>query len=279
MGYKTIIVRADGEPSATERYRAAIALAKDEQAHLVGLGTTLHPRWLRQLQIGMPTTDVDSYLDTLEQQSIVALDKLEQQARRLELDSFERRLVRDDLVSAMSLHARYADLVILSQPAGEALLSDDISENAAAIIAVQSGVPVLVMPSQASIFKLGDISLVAWDASREARVALQHALPILSRAKAVHVAVFKEDDRRERFGPEAGADIALYLARHGIRVEVHQREVKRDIGNALLELALDLHAEMLVMGCYGHHRYREMILGGVTRTVLQNANLPVLIAH
>lgn len=279
MAYKTIVVRADGDRSAAERYKTAIMLAKEEQAHLVGLGTTMHPRWLRDLQNGMPTSDVDSYLQALEQEASRALDTLEQMALQHEISSFERRIVRDDLVSAMSLQARYADLVILSQISRDTLLSDHVDGSAAAIVAIQTGAPVLVMPAQASVFRLGDISIVAWDGSREARVALYHALPVLRRAKAVHVAVFNAAERRDHYGDEPGADIALYLARHSITVELHQRHTRDNVGDAILNLALDLHAEMLVMGCYGHNRYREMILGGVTRTVLKNTSLPVLMAH
>jgi nucleotide-binding universal stress UspA family protein len=73
--------------------------------------------------------------------------------------------------------------------------------------------------------------------------------------------------------------MALYLARHGIRVEVSSQVTAIDIGSALLSFAADTESDLLVMGCYGHSRFREIMLGGASRTILQSMTLPVLMAH
>jgi nucleotide-binding universal stress UspA family protein len=78
----------------------------------------------------------------------------------------------------------------------------------------------------------------------------------------------------------AGADIGLYLARHGVRVEVktdHGAEI--DVGNELLSRAADLDADLIVMGGYGHSRLKEWVLGGATRTILESMTVPVLMSH
>ncbi len=82
-------------------------------------------------------------------------------------------------------------------------------------------------------------------------------------------------------GEQPGADLALYLARHGVNVEVLQHDTPhgQDVGAALLAMATQRQCDLIVMGCYGHMRLREALLGGVTRTVLQDMTLPVLVSH
>jgi nucleotide-binding universal stress UspA family protein len=80
-------------------------------------------------------------------------------------------------------------------------------------------------------------------------------------------------------GEQPGADIALYLARHGVKVDVLQEATEQDSGNALLSLAADTFADLLVMDCHAHSRLRELLLGGASRTVLESMTLPVLMAH
>jgi nucleotide-binding universal stress UspA family protein len=106
------------------------------------------------------------------------------------------------------------------------------------------------------------------------------ALPLLLRANAVDVVVMKATDKADDVhGEQAGADLALFLARHQIKVDVVERQIKGDRGEALLSIAADLAADLIVMGGYGHTRFRELVLGGVTRTLLHSMTIPVLMAH
>ena len=91
--------------------------------------------------------------------------------------------------------------------------------------------------------------------------------------------VFNADDQPDSHGPQPGADVALYLARHGVKVTVISRTISIDTGEALLSLAADLGSDLIVMGAYGHSRFREIILGGVTRTMLSSMTVPVLMTH
>ena len=105
-----------------------------------------------------------------------------------------------------------------------------------------------------------------------------HAIvPVQQRAQIVDVAVI--NPRSQAHGAEPGADIALYLARHGIRVQVVQHHTGQEVGAALLALANEVNADLIVMGGYGHTRFREILLGGVTRTVLDAMTVPVLMSH
>ena len=107
------------------------------------------------------------------------------------------------------------------------------------------------------------------------------AIPFLKQAELTQVVVFDSKSRRAAHGEQPGADIALFLSRHGIKVEVSQQTKPDDIdiGNALLSYAADFGADLLVMGCYGHSRFREVLLGGVTKTILQSMTVPVLMVH
>ncbi|MGV3653477.1 MAG: universal stress protein, partial [Noviherbaspirillum sp.] len=153
-------------------------------------------------------------------------------------------------------------------------------------VVMSSGTPALLVPyAMTSPPEAGTI-LVAWNASAEAMRAVRGALPLLARAEMVHVAVYNAAARREAHGEQPGADLALYLARHGIAVQVQERDTDikcqasdAEIMDALLSLTADLDGEMLVMGCYGHSRFREILLGGATRAILQSMTVPVLMAH
>jgi nucleotide-binding universal stress UspA family protein len=121
--------------------------------------------------------------------------------------------------------------------------------------------------------------LISWDASRESTRAVTDAIPLLKRADLVQVAIFNPSSKPDAHGEQPGADIALFLARHDIKVEVSVHKTSTDIGNAILSLSHDLDSDMLVMGGYGHSRFREMIMGGVTRTILESMTIPVLMSH
>ena len=120
--------------------------------------------------------------------------------------------------------------------------------------------------------------LVAWSASREAARALTDALPLLKRAENVEVVAFQP--HKADHGEQPGADIGLFLARHGVKVtasEQHGGEV--DVGAQILSRAADLDVDLIVMGAYGHSRIRELVLGGATRTLLESMTAPTLMSH
>jgi len=101
----------------------------------------------------------------------------------------------------------------------------------------------------------------------------------LRMASVVDVVVFNASAQDEAHGEVPGSDLALYLARHGVSVNVINRRTDIDIGNALLSLCADQGSDLLVMGGYGHTRFREILLGGATQTVLESMTLPVLMSH
>ncbi len=120
---------------------------------------------------------------------------------------------------------------------------------------------------------------MAWNATRESIRAVADALPLLVKAEAVEVLVV-DPQRQRAHGPEPGADIARHLARHGAQVEVRRLSSGgEDVGRLLLSASATFGADLLVMGAYGHSHLSEWLFGGVTRTVLYEAGLPVLMSR
>jgi nucleotide-binding universal stress UspA family protein len=172
--------------------------------------------------------------------------------------------------------ALYADLMVLGRRDQAGPGKDDVPADFLAHAILHSGKPALVLPGDVSFTQAPKVVLVAWNGSRESAHALTAAMPFIQEAEAVHVLHVQTGAR-----DEAGLDaLAFQLRAHGI--EASFRSVLgsgEDAGALLLDMARDLKADLIVMGCYGHSRAREWVLGGATRTVLSKAALPVLMAH
>jgi len=146
---------------------------------------------------------------------------------------------------------------------------------------LSSGCPTLFLPYAGTFPVVGKHVMVAWDGSREATRAVHDALPFLQGAARVTVVTANALPPKEPRQRIPGADIAAVIARHGVKVEIVEVEGAdgRHIGDFLLSQAADLGADLLVMGAYGHPRWQEIIVGGVTRTLFESMTIPVLMAH
>jgi nucleotide-binding universal stress UspA family protein len=142
---------------------------------------------------------------------------------------------------------------------------------------MSAGRPVLMVPYAGRFPDTGKRVLIAWNAGREAARAVTDAMPLLSKAQSVEVVAFGEGGDH---GEVPGADLALFLARHGVKATAARQHAPGvDIGNQILSRAADVNADLIVMGAYGHSRLRELALGGATRSVLDAMTVPVLMAH
>lgn len=279
MHYKSILVHVDTSAHAAARYHLAASIAQENDAHLIGAATTGMSRELfRKAALGAELVDFDMLPDMLRRKAETALDQFETVARGSGLSSYERRIVEADAVAGMCLHALYSDLVILTQDDPQ-----DASLNVNAgfpdLVLLHASSPVIVLPTMHDYRQLGRRILLAWDASPEARKAVQYSLPLLNKANIVHIVVFNSEQMQEADGADPGADLAVYLARHGVKVELLHRSSDANAGPALISLSNDLDSDLVVMGAYGHSRLHEAMLGGVTRTMLKSMTAPVFFAH
>ena len=181
------------------------------------------------------------------------------------------------LSSEAGVHAYYADLVVIARPesAGETSRPPDLAES----LVLSSGRPIIVFPPGGTVSRIRRV-LVGWNARREAIRAVADALPLLVRAEAVEVLVVDHERHLADHGQEPGADIARHLARHGVHVEVRRLSSGgEELGRLVLSQAEVFCADLVVMGAYGHSHLSEWMFGGVTRTVLREAGLPILMSR
>ena len=182
-----------------------------------------------------------------------------------------------DLARHVALHARFADLVVLPKPYGEDRGAELEPLVEAALF--DADAPVLVVPEAAEPNPTPDQILIAWNQSKEALASIRAALPFLKQAKLARIVIVDPPAH----GPERsdpGGLLSQMLARHGVNCEIDviSKTLPR-VSDVLNRHVIDKNADMIVMGAYGHSRFREAILGGATRNMLEQATVPVLMAH
>jgi nucleotide-binding universal stress UspA family protein len=283
MSYKTILVHIDDSPLSRTRLQAGIALARRFDAHLIGAALSGVSRLLYQV---MPSAASDptlaQHLDFVRERAQQAVAQCTAQLQEAQLVSYEARLIDDEAGEGIALHARGADLVLVGQADPEHM-HPDLPADFAAHVVLHAGRPVLVLPFGAAPASIATRALVCWDGGKEAARALAMALPLLKRANLVQLVVFDTGGASRTAQDALAASPVEWLARHGVTamLTVHKIDSRRRhaVGEALLATAGEHAADLLVMGAYGHSRLRETILGGVTRTVLEEMSLPVLMVH
>jgi nucleotide-binding universal stress UspA family protein len=285
MILKDILVQIDAGPATAARLDLAIRLAREHEAHLVGLcvsGIGLVPG------AGFGVLEPENTLALLrfeaqlrDEALAVAANLAEMFNHRIRQDEVqgEWRVVEGRAVVSVALHARYADLAILGQEnPGDAGVTGWTAVLETALLT--SGRPILVVPYAGQFERIGRRVLVGWNAHREAARAVHDALPLIRGAQSVTVLSVDSDQDPGGRGEGPAADLSRHLARHGLRVSAKQTSSGGlDPTDVLLNYAADESCDLIVVGGYGHSRMREIVLGGVTRGLLQRAIVPVLMSH
>ncbi|MDE2276836.1 MAG: universal stress protein [Burkholderiales bacterium] len=183
----------------------------------------------------------------------------------------------ENVVDGTTRRALLADLVLFGQHDPDPHVSAGVPDDFVESVLIASGRPGLVLPYVGTFDTVGREPLIAWKPTRESARALSAAIPLLRGARRIHLVTEAGSAR----GTGHDDAVASYLSAHGIRapLEHHVAIDGSSPGEALLSLAADVAADLLVMGCYGHSRARELVLGGASRTLLRSMTLPVLMAH
>jgi nucleotide-binding universal stress UspA family protein len=280
MSYRSLLVHLDTSARCSPRVGYAATLASRFEAHVVGVAPTGVIDLPMEAGPGLLGLDVMSAaLAGLRHNAEDRAEAFKRRCAALGVSSCEA--IIDDAESASSLlrHSLSNDLVVVSQP------DPDAADASAAQALVEQLVlycarPTLVVPYAGTHAPIAERALVAWSGTRESARALADALPLLQRARQVHVvrcdAPNSEALERRLAQLES---LKPWLRRHGIEAEVEMAPTAIDPGELLLSRAAELDAGLLVMGAYGHARWAERILGGVTQTVLRSMTLPVLMSH
>jgi nucleotide-binding universal stress UspA family protein len=284
--FKDILVHVDEGPRSATRLKVAADLARRHAAHLTAIFVVDVPGSDLFYGAAMPYSGgggMNELMNSLRAEAAARAAAVEQAfrdtLRRDGLDG-EWRLVEGDTGDLLALHARYADVTVLGQPNDDEPYRGPSPDAVLVNVMLSSGRPILAVPYAGHFERVGERVLVAWNASREATRAVNDALPLLRGAKMVTVLAVNPKHGIEGHGDVPAADIALHLARHGVRAEA-AHTIAKDIseGDALLSYAADLGADLIVSGGYGHSRAREMVFGGVTRTLIQEMTVPMLLSH
>jgi len=280
MAVKDILVQLDASPASDRRMAFACALAAKHQAHLTGLfvvDTTTAGTMLIGDDIGAIRV-IEQYREQALADAATVETAFRAQAERSGIQ-FEWLLEEGNAPDVVTQLARAADLTILGQtdPENTAVTANGIIMEH---VLFGAGRPVLMVPYAGELGDIGNNVLIGWTPRRESARALNDALQLMAPGSQANIAaIVRHADEAEPHGVLT-EDITRHLARHGIVANGHEIVAPDlDPGNVLLNTASDLNADLLVIGAYGHSRLREMVLGGVTRSLLQQAPVPVLLSH
>ncbi len=279
MAYKSILTIVTDAQLQGAQIDAAVAMARREDAHL------------DVLCIGVDRTQTGYYYAGatafIQQETF---ERAQTDARETEAAVRDRLAVEDIRWGAESavaqlgamgglvaLRARFADLVVQLKPYGASGGQDAEAIVEAAMF--EGRAPVLVVPEGGLAADFGRRIVCGWNQGQEALTAIRAALPLLRAADLVDIAIIDPPAHGgERADP--GAPLCQMLVRHGAKAEVTvlAKTLPR-VSDVLMRHVADINADMVVMGAYGHSRFREAIMGGATRNMLEQANVPVLMAH
>jgi len=274
--YRQLLVHVDSSQRSRARIALARRLAQQEGAELTAVYA------VTPTLVALPVPPMSPDLTA----SVIEIDVDRRTRARAEFD----RAMQEPGVNvgwaeveelspivALSQQALYSDLVVVGQHEPASTQSVDLPPDFPEAVMATSGRPALVVPYVEPLPVLGQTVVIAWKETREAARAVAAAMPLLRRAAQVHVLTWSAEGSRVT---GAKLDLAGYLKLHGVTPAWHEQGSEPgSLGEILLSRAFDLGADLLVMGCYGHSRAREWVLGGTSRTVLRSMTLPVLMAH
>jgi nucleotide-binding universal stress UspA family protein len=281
MAYKTILAHCNDKARLRRVLEPAVELAGAFEAHLTGLSITPPAVVVPAGMPGAPeTVIVDDHCRAYRAENPEMKATFEAMVRSRSLPAEWRDLEAGTrTVADVALeHAHAADLIVAAQTdakwAGSGHL--DVADR----LVVESGRPVLIVPNEGKPGATARKILVAWNARREAARAVFDALPLLQRAEEVKVIWVNPQSEDALAQDVPAADICVTLARHGVKCEAAEAvRPYANVGRTLLACAQDFGADLLVMGCYGHSRLREFVLGGASEHVLKSMTIPVLMSH
>ncbi len=258
---RSILCPADAAKSLDDRVETALALARVMDGHVAFDIASPFGQMIAWEPFGGAalTAEVINQVHNTDQALASELE-----ARLAPQDvPFNVEMTDQGRIECVIAAARYADVIVMG-------LGDTVIEE----IVLDTHCPVLAVPKGAPMLRFDVPMLVAWDGGQEGARAMRAAVPLLRLASAVHLVAVQRES--ETF---ATLEAASYLSRHGVHAEVH--EIKREGAPvATIEAkAQELGAGLIVMGLFGKSRLREMVLGGVSRAMLDHAKIPLLLAH
>ena len=277
--YRRISVHLDHGFDCKRRTELALSLAKRHHAELVGIYASAAPP---QYYYGE---------SVLMSRTLNVIKELQAQNRGSVQNAFLEAAAAADVPAvvrtgesspsaSVARHARSSDLVIVSQFNRDDVEAAHETEFVEQML-LTAGRPVLVLPSSGHFPVVGDRALYCWDGSREAARALSDAAPALRLASHLVVLTMDEGGASEPADAVPFEDLATYCVAHGMPAPDHvRRDIKGvGVGSTILNAAADHSADLIVMGAYGHSKFREWAMGGATASILKSMTVPIMFSH
>ena len=278
MVIKDILVHIGRKNGADAPLQAAIQMAKSHDARLIGLNDVASFNVPSYIESDIPTYLKERHSAELREQVAKAAANFDRMTKAAGVLS-EWRSLQGEPENLLSDHGRYADLIVLGQHFEEEIIGKSRIETPDHVV-LSSGRPVLVVPQLYSGSEIGKRVMVCWDGGQAATRALHDAMPILDKADYVSVLIVRNSHNNDGAAKLSETAILDHLARHDIQAEVYEStNPDLSIGDQIFTRAVDMDSDLLVAGAYGHSRWKELILGGVTRQLLESMPAPVLMSH
>jgi nucleotide-binding universal stress UspA family protein len=279
--WRDIAVFLDASQAGARIGRHAARLAKRHEAHLVGVyGVARDEEGPHAAGYVRGTQAIREVIDrrrALDEQKVLSAGRYLAELGREYGISYEFRVVwSDDPKDDASLRALHCDLIVSAQPRPAGLPASWTGER----LLLATGIPVLLIPDDWAGETVGETVLIAWNRSREARRAVGDALPFVAAADRVTVLVVDGDRNPEHFGESPGANLVEHLSRHEAKVDLASVSSQGvPVAEVIAAQARERGADLLVIGAYSRPRATELLFGGVTRSLLSDSPIPMLIAH
>lgn len=278
MSYKTIFTVMTEFDANSPVLAQAVSLAASQDAHLEIMSLGLDRTRTNYYEVGASAM----ILQTSIQETHAKADAIEE-AVSVFLSSTNLRwnVVSDiatigEVTRIISAQARFSDLAIVALPYGKNAADDDSVVLEAMLF--DAACPTLVVPPGDHQIPAQTV-VIGWNESAEALRAVRAGLPFLKQAKSIQIAVIDPPEHGPNRSDPGGA-LAVFLSRHGITCDIQVMSSGGDrVSARLARYVTEIGAELLIMGGYGHSRFREAILGGATREMLEHSKVPVLMAH
>lgn len=274
-----IAIHLGRDPGLEHRLRAAIQLATEHGAELVGV----YPKNLTREYAYDESRIPDDVYEILDSRAAVEQAKIKQyffdQAKAAGVPA-QWRVPQGSPEETLALHARYCDLIVMSKVENDDVLSS-LPILAKSVI-MAAGRPVLMIPSSAgNLASIGQRILFCWDHRREAARAFADAAPLLRACSALVVLRVDPDNNELQAKNIEPRDLASYCVALGYPEPKEVTLLSNDVGvgSTILNSATDYGSDLIVMGAYGHSRMREWIMGGASRTLLSSMTVPVLLSR
>lgn len=277
--YRRITVHLDHGFDCTRRTALALGLAKRHKAELVGVyASSAPPQYYYGESVMMSRTL--NIMKNLQAQNRGAVQNAFLEAAAAADVPAVVRAGESSPSATVALHGRASDLIIVSQQNRDDVEAAHENEFVEQTL-LTAGRPVMVLPSSGEFPVVGDRVILCWDGSREAARALADAAPLLQGASHVVVLTMDEGAATRNVESIPFEDLASYCVAHGIPAPDHvRRDIKGvGVGSTILNAAADYSADLIVMGAYGHSKFREWAMGGATASILKSMTVPIMFSH